>query len=86
MNEVQRQWLKGIPKVYQQNYNKAIEGRSRTAAIRAKCLDCTNWQRVEIADCLVETCPLFPYRPYRSSKKPRNPQKTGNLKEKTRER
>lgn len=65
MNDKQKNWLAKIPQVYQQNYKTAISGNSRAAAVKAKCLDCTNWQRVEVADCLVATCPLYPYRPYR---------------------
>ena len=31
-------------------------------AIRAKCLDCTCNQPVEVRLCTVTKCPLFPYR------------------------
>jgi hypothetical protein len=31
-------------------------------AIRANCLDCSNGMAKEVADCLVSTCPSFPYR------------------------
>lgn len=31
-------------------------------AIRAKCLDCSGGSHVEVADCLVTTCPLYPFR------------------------
>ena len=31
-------------------------------AIRAKCLDCTCNQPKEVRECLVLTCPLWPYR------------------------
>ena len=83
MNEKQRQWFATIPQVYQQNYKTAISGKSRAAAIKAKCLDCCNWQRVEVANCPVETCPLFPYRPYRSHENLKNPQKSGTSEKKT---
>jgi len=33
-------------------------------AIKAKCLDCTCWQRAEITNCTVETCPLHDFRPF----------------------
>ena len=82
MNENQKQWFAKIPKVYQQNYETAMSGRSKAAGIKAKCLDCTNWQRVEISDCLVETCPLFPYRPYRSRVNLKKPLKSGTLEKK----
>lgn len=31
-------------------------------AIRLKCLDCTLGQTVEIRECRVQSCALFPYR------------------------
>lgn len=43
---------------------KAYEGNSKAAAVKAKCLDCSGWQRKEITLCPVHTCPLWPYRPY----------------------
>ena len=79
MNEKQRKWLAKIPKVYQQNYRLAMSGKSRASAIKAKCLDCCCWQRIEIANCPVETCSHWLYRPYRSPKNLKNPQKSGSL-------
>ena len=43
----------------------AFSGESRAAAIKAKCLTCSNYERAEAAGCRVFTCPLHPYRPYR---------------------
>ena len=31
-------------------------------AIRAKCLDCTNGQYVEVRECPITDCPLYEYR------------------------
>ena len=31
-------------------------------AIRAKCLDCTCGQTIEIRECTIKTCPLYLYR------------------------
>ena len=31
-------------------------------AIRAKCLDCSGGSRAEVEDCLVRSCPLYPFR------------------------
>lgn len=31
-------------------------------AIRLKCLECCAGQRLEVRECLLKTCPLFPYR------------------------
>lgn len=37
---------------------------SALGAIKAKCLDCTNEQPIEITECPVTVCPLWKYRPY----------------------
>ena len=47
-------------------YRKAMKGRSLRAAVNAKCLDCSCWQRTEVRDCPVVNCPLYPYRPYQA--------------------
>lgn len=31
-------------------------------AIREKCLECSNGNKDEIRDCLIETCPLYVFR------------------------
>jgi hypothetical protein len=36
----------------------------RQNAIKAKCLDCCNWDRDEVANCTVLVCPLHPWRPF----------------------
>ena len=49
-------------------YIKAMQGHSRTAAIKAKCLDCCGWSRSEASKCDLEACSLWPYNPYRRSR------------------
>ena len=65
-----RQWRRNIPGLhnesYRRLYDKAISGKSRTAAVKSKCLDCQCWQSSEVRGCSVLTCPLHPYRPYQS--------------------
>ena len=39
-----------------------MEATSPLKAIRAKCMDCTCYQRDEIKYCPVETCALHPFR------------------------
>ena len=43
---------------------KARQGKT-SSLIALKCLDCSAWQRREVALCPVTTCPLYPLRPYR---------------------
>jgi len=35
---------------------------TKAKAIRAKCLDCCSQQQAEVSKCMVNTCPLFPFR------------------------
>jgi len=64
IEEKRQEWCKRIPQMYQKNYQKAMKGRSLKSAVKAKCLECANWQKEGIKKCLIPTCPLFPYRPY----------------------
>jgi hypothetical protein len=52
------------PPLYRGVLERAFAGGSRAAAIKAKCLTCTNFDRSEITHCRVETCPLWVVRPY----------------------
>jgi len=79
MKDSQKKWLEKISPLYKKNYKTAISGRSRTAAIKAKCLDCVCWQRKEITLCPLDTCPLWPYRPYQKRQKSKKPPKTGDF-------
>lgn len=45
---------------------KSFAGVSKAAAIKARCWECTNWQRAEVTRCHIDTCPLWPYRPFAS--------------------
>ena len=47
-------------KVYYQRPSKAL-------AVKAKCLDCTCWQPLEIQKCQIVTCPLWRVRPYQKA-------------------
>jgi hypothetical protein len=63
--------MEEIPERYLKVYKKAMSGKSKAAALKAKCLDCTCWQRKEIENCTVKDCPLYPYRPYGAPNPPR---------------
>lgn len=60
--------VKNIPDIrngaYRKNYLKAMSGKSKSAAVKAKCLDCMNWQSTEVKLCPSMDCPLWLYRPY----------------------
>lgn len=48
------------------------EKGSLPAAIKLMCLDCSNWVRTEVRDCVIAGCPLYPHRPFQRIKG-RNP-------------
>jgi hypothetical protein len=62
--------LNQVPLLYRCWFRKALEGRSRTAAIKAKCLECTGYARKEVTACTARTCSLWPYRPYQRGDEP----------------
>jgi hypothetical protein len=51
-----------VPPRFRAIYRKGIAGKSRKAAIRAFCLQCTGWSAGEVQRCTSTSCPLFPYR------------------------
>lgn len=66
MNEKQGAKLSGVPGIYQNVFARAYAGSSRSAGIKAFCLDCVGFQRSAIRDCTSLACPLYPYRPYQT--------------------
>ncbi len=63
--ERQAAYLRSVPVLSAGIVERAISGKSRAAAVRAKCLDCCHWSRAEAAACSVVTCPLFEFNVYR---------------------
>lgn len=66
MNEKQTTKIQGVLPYYQKVFERAYGGGSRTAAIKAFCLDCVGFQRSDITNCTALACPLWPYRPYQA--------------------
>ncbi|GAG46448.1 unnamed protein product [marine sediment metagenome] len=58
------QKLENMPESYRATYLKAMDGNSLAAAVKAHCLECVSWLRVEVRECTATDCPMFPYRPY----------------------
>lgn len=48
-------------------------------AIRAKCKDCTCNQINEIRECIIKTCPIYPYRMGKRPQKLENEHKVTNI-------
>ena len=55
--------LKDMPPKYRGLYKRAMGGKSKSAAIRAFCLECMGWVGSEVRRCTAPACPLYPYRP-----------------------
>jgi hypothetical protein len=67
ITENQQSYIDSAGQLYRAQIKRAFEGKSSPrAAIKAKCLGCSNWQREEITHCQVTLCELHAYRPYQS--------------------
>lgn len=62
-----QQMRKQFPKTYLPLVDAAENG-SMKAAVKLKCLDCSANQPKEVKMCNIESCPLFPFRPYQTLK------------------
>lgn len=51
-----------IPDKFCKLYDRAMKGRSQSAAIRSFCLECVGYAQDEVHVCTDHGCPLFPYR------------------------
>jgi hypothetical protein len=58
-----------IPPRFRGVYQRAMEGKSRAAAVRAKCQECVGYEDVteQVRGCTDPACPLWPMRPYQAS-------------------
>lgn len=52
-----------VPEKYKGLANRLAQG-SLKAGIKLKCLDCSAWVSKEVRNCQVNSCPLFPIRPF----------------------
>ena len=62
LEAIRRKRLPQIPGKYRSLYLRAWGGKSRKAAIRAFCLECTGYDAAEVRRCTDGACPLYPYR------------------------
>jgi hypothetical protein len=53
-------YLSSVIKVFQ----RAFSGNSKSAALKAKCIQCCCYQKAEVSKCTVKGCALWQYRPY----------------------
>lgn len=50
-------------------FEKAYEGRSKQAGIKAFCLECIGYDRTAIRNCTAPACPLYEVRPFQEHKR-----------------
>ena len=67
MTQNQAKHLNTVPIKYRGIVARAYSGKSKAAALKAKCLECVGFQRNEITACTAFACPLHPYRPYKDN-------------------
>lgn len=67
-DEVVNTQTEEAPKSAQSIVARAFSGdASPRAAIKAKCLTCTGYDRAAITTCTGWTCPLWAYRPFQKA-------------------
>lgn len=62
----------GVPVEEREKLAKTLEkaaNGSLKARIKLNCLNCTNWQPVEVRMCEARNCPMWDVRPYKDAKK-----------------
>lgn len=55
-----------VPDKLKKTFVDSFNG-SKSKAIRAKCLSCTNFSKEDITECTVQTCPLYSVCPYQTN-------------------
>ena len=59
------QFSEDVPQSYRRVYQTALLGKGPPrSAIKAFCLRCVGYARVDITACTAYTCPLHRFRPY----------------------
>ena len=66
MSPEQEAYLEQVPVSYRATFERAFNGQSRSAAVKAFCLMCVGFQRNHITNCTAKSCPLYEFRPYQS--------------------
>jgi hypothetical protein len=66
-DEVRAEEIESTPVLSRQIVARALAGEgSPRQAIKARCLQCSNFQRDEVANCTVIRCALWQFRPYQT--------------------
>ena len=58
--------LSNIPETMQRPFKSSYLGKKCFPdIIKAKCLDCSGYERQEVKNCTVTSCPIWRFRPYK---------------------
>ena len=63
------QYILDLPAIAQKALYNAYTSKTLRKRIKAKCLDCTGFQREEVTKCTTKVCPLWDVRPYQKEEK-----------------
>lgn len=65
MTDLQNERLRHVPAAYSALFERCYRNEVfKPERIKAKCLDCCGYQRMEVKYCRATACPLWPIRPY----------------------
>lgn len=56
---------KSVPETFLPIVDRIVNG-SVTSAVKLMCLQCSNFQRVEVKECQMTDCALYAFRPYQT--------------------
>jgi len=62
LTEAQHEVMEEVPPMYQGVFLRAFTGNSRQAGIKAFCLRCVGYTRMDVQNCTALKCPLYPYQ------------------------
>lgn len=54
--------MRQLPTSLRKTYEKSV--KSKAAAIKSFCIECTGYERKTVTDCTDTGCPLWHHRPY----------------------
>lgn len=66
MNEHQKAAVSGALPAYRRILERAYNGTSKSAGVKAFCLQCTGYVKDQVRHCSAHACALHPYRPYQT--------------------
>lgn len=66
MRKSRDKFMDTVPQLHKSKFEKAFAGNSKANALKAKCLECSNFIKEEVKLCPIVLCPLHEYRPYQS--------------------